>query len=340
MTEPNGNRSHTTQEIVTIATAMIGVRFASLRIVEPQAEQAMLHSMEKYGQLTPVAVCRLATGEQELLDGFKRLRAARELGLAQLSARLFELTIEAGKATMLQLNLVGTAISGMEEALVVHSLRHEDGLNQVEIALLLNRHKSWVCRRLALIERLSDEAQQTIRLGLLPASLGTELARLRRHNQDLLLAAIREHHLSVRETRAVVNIMENVPEDKYEDILRNPRGPHLISGEHVDTNPAEEKGMSSPVKKLVRKLCALERCCLEVASLVSATDPIMLERNDALSLQIASARVLPGLARVEELLREMATCGKMGDTWPYKSEFGGNCHTLDDVSGVKGYDRI
>ena len=68
------------------------------------------------------------------------------------------------------------AISEMEEALVVHSLCHEDGLNQGEIALLLNRHKSWVCQRLALIERLSDEAQQSIRLGLLPACLGTELA--------------------------------------------------------------------------------------------------------------------------------------------------------------------
>ena len=43
-----------------------------------------------------------------------------------------------------------------EEALVVHSLSHEDGLSQGEIAVLLGRHKSWVCRRLSLVERLSD----------------------------------------------------------------------------------------------------------------------------------------------------------------------------------------
>ena len=121
------------QETVTMTIARIGERFAPLRIVEPQAERAMLHSMEKYGQLTPVAVCRIAPGEQELLDGFKRLRAARQLGLAELSARPFDLTIRAGKATMLQLNRVGRAISGMEAAPVVHSLCHEDGLNQVEI---------------------------------------------------------------------------------------------------------------------------------------------------------------------------------------------------------------
>jgi len=246
------------QETARIATATIGERFAGLRIVEPQAERAMLHSMEKYGQLTPVAVCHIAPGEQELLDGFKRLRAARQLGLAELSARLFDLSIQAGKATMLQLNRVGRAISGMEEALVVHSLYHEDGLNQVEITLLLNRHKSWVCRRLALIERLSDEAQQMIRLGLLPASLGTELARLQRCNQDLLLAAIREHHLTWRETRTVANALENEPRWKHEAILRDPRG-SLLSPEQACPNPAEEKGLCFQVKKVLRRLFALER---------------------------------------------------------------------------------
>lgn len=300
------------QETVTLATARIGERFASLRIVEPQAERAMLHSMEKYGQLTPVAVCRIAPGEHELLDGFKRLRAARQLGLDQLSARPFDLSIRAGKATMLQLNRVGRAISGMEEALVVHSLCHEDGLNQVEIALLLNRHKSWVCRRLALIDRLSDEAQQMVRLGLLPASLGTELARLQRRNQDLLLAAIREHHLSVRETRCVVTALEHEPRWNHEAILRDPHG-SLLSPEEAFPAPAEEKGMSFQVKKVLRKLVAMERSCLEVALLVSGTDPMTYEKHEETRLRGACVRVLPSLARVEKELSAMAAHGVTGE---------------------------
>lgn len=305
-------RNSVPQETVTIATNRIGERFAQLRIVEPQAERAMLHSMEKYGQLTPVAVCRVAPGEHELLDGFKRLRAARQLGLTTLSARPFDLTIRAGKATMLQLNRVGRAISGMEEALVVHSLYHEDGLNQVEIALLLNRHKSWVCRRLALIERLSDEAQQMIRLGLLPASLGTELVRLQRCNQDLLLASIREHHLSWRETRTVVNALENEPRHKHDAILRDPRG-SLLSPEEARPDPTEEKGVSFQVKKVLRRLCALERSCLEVALLVSGTDPLMYERHEETRLRAACGRVLPSIALVEKELHGLATCGKTGE---------------------------
>ena len=299
-------------ETMTIAIARIGERFAPLRIVEPQAERAMLHSMEKYGQLTPVAVCRIAPGEQELLDGFKRLRAARQLGLVELSARPFDLTIRAGKATMLQLNRVGRAVSGMEEALVVHSLHHEDGLNQVEIAVLLNRHKSWVCRRLALIERLSDEAQEMIRLGLLPASLGTELSRLQRRNQDLLLMTIREHHLSVRETRTVVDALHNEPSHNHEAILRDPRG-SLLSPDGACPTPAEEKGLSYEAKKVLRRLFVLERNCLEVALLVSRTDPITFETDEEMRLRAACGRVLPSLARADVELRGMATYGKMGD---------------------------
>ena len=40
-------------------------------------------------------------------------------------------------------------------------------MTQVEVAELLGRHKSWVCRRLALVEKLSNEAREDLRLGLL-----------------------------------------------------------------------------------------------------------------------------------------------------------------------------
>ena len=161
----------------------IGERFAPLRLTDPVTEQALQHSLQKYGQLTPLIACRFAADQTpELLDGFKRLRVGRQLGLPTLAVRLMVVTLRAGKAALLHFNRVGRVISGMEEALVVHSLCHEDGLTQVEIAQLLGHHKSWVCRRLMLIERLSDEVQESIRLGLLPARLGAELSRLQRRS--------------------------------------------------------------------------------------------------------------------------------------------------------------
>ena len=55
----------------------------------------------------------------------------------------------------------------LEEAWIIHALVREDGMSQVEVAELLGRHKSWVCRRLALLERLGSKARDELRVGLL-----------------------------------------------------------------------------------------------------------------------------------------------------------------------------
>jgi len=297
------------KETMSIPITRIGERFGPLRIVEPQAERAMLHSMQKYGQLTPVVVCRIVSGEHELLDGFKRLRAARQLGFSELTVRPLNMSLRACKAAMLQLNRVGRSISGMEEALVVHSLTHEDGLSQVEIGVLIGRHKSWVCRRLALIERLSDEVQQSIRLGLLAASLGAELVGLQRCNQDLLLESIRQHHLSWRETRKVVTALKNSPRWEHDGILRDPRGVVIAPDEEAFVDPRDEKGLSFQARQIQRRLFTMEKACLEVAFLLSCTELAQFETDEEKRLRAGCRRVLNGLADVGKELREAAGGG-------------------------------
>jgi len=291
------------QETMSIPITRIGERFAPLRIVEPQVERMMLHSMQKFGQLTPVVTCRIVPGEHELLDGFKRLRAGRQLGFPELTVRPLDVSIRACKAAMLQLNRVGRAISGMEEALVVHSLYHEDGLSQVEIGVLFSRHKSWVCRRLSLIERLSDEAQESIRLGLLPASFGAELAKLQRCNQDLLLASIRKHRLTWRETRKVATALENSPSWEHDGILRDPRGVVIAPDEGALVDPQDEKGLSFKARQIQQRLFSLEKVCIEVAGLFSCTVLGQFETDEEKRLRAGCVRVLNSLACVEKELR-------------------------------------
>lgn len=285
----------------TIRIAEIGERFASLRIVEPRAERAMLRSLERYGQMTPVVVCRIVSGEHEMLDGFKRLRAARQLGYGELAARTLEVSLRACKAAMLQLNRVGRSISGMEEALVVHSLCHEDGLSQTEIGVLLGRHKSWVCRRLSLVERLSDEAQQHIRLGLLPASFGVELARLQRCNQERVIEAIGKQRLTWRETRRVIALLENSPRWEHEGILRHPR-----EAAEVVVDPQEQSGLSFNARRIQQRLVGLERTCLAAAHEFSCTDLGQFETGEERTLRAGCARVLSSMAVAEKELRKAA----------------------------------
>ena len=264
----------------------------------------MLRSMLKYGQQNPVVVCRTADGDPELLDGFKRLRAGRQLGIKELTVRTLDVGVRGCKAAMLLLNRVGRPITSMEEALVVHSLCHEDGLNQVEIATLLNCHKSWVCRRLALIERLCDEAQESIRLGLLPVSSGAELSRLQRCNQEHLLAAIRKQKLTWRETREVVAALSSKPQREHEAILKDPRATVLRPDEEIFVAPAAEQGLSYPAKLLQRRLVGLERSCLEVTCLLSSTELRSFTEHEEKRLRSGCARALITLNQTQHELQD------------------------------------
>ena len=286
-----------------LALSDVGERLAPLRLADPVTEQALWHSLQRYGQLTPLIACRFAADQRpELLDGFKRLRVCRQLGWPTVAVRPMAVSLRAGKAALVHFNRVGRDISGMEEALVVHSLCHEDGLTQVEIARLLGHHKSWVCRRLTLIERLSDEVQDQIRLGLLPPSLGAELSRLQRCNQERLVTVIREHGLTWRETRQVVAALLTTTFQKQEAILRAPRA--------TVVQPASGKATpESPAQDLVRRLRSLEQHCQEVATAVLETTSAAAESD---RIRQGCARAVLTLERTKDVLQRYLTGGTDG----------------------------
>ena len=149
-----------------------------------EAEEAMARSLRRYGQIAPMVVC-LREEVPVLVDGFKRLAAARGLkGFGTLSARRIEVDERGAKAAMYGLNRTGRHFGELEEAWLVQALVREDGLSQVEVAVLLGRHKSWVCRRLAMMEKLCAAAQEDLRLGLLSPTMARQLVRLPAGNQQ------------------------------------------------------------------------------------------------------------------------------------------------------------
>ena len=130
-----------------------------------EAEAEMVSSLRQFGQLSPV-VCRWQEETPSLIDGFRRLHAARQIaGLGGLTTRLIEIDDREAKVAMYRLNLVGRRVHVLEEAWLVYALVREDGLSQLEVAQLMGRHKSWVCRRLALLEKLAPRCGRTCNWG-------------------------------------------------------------------------------------------------------------------------------------------------------------------------------
>jgi ParB/RepB/Spo0J family partition protein len=235
----------------------LGERFAGLRIPRPRAEAAMEKSLLSYGQISPVVCARIATAgasAYELVDGFKRLRASRRLKKPSLLARTLDLSARACKAAILQLNHASASLHAMEEALVLQSLHREDALTQEQIGVLVGRDKSWVSRRLLLVEELDEDVQQDIRLGLLSVVTGREVARLPRGNQKEAAAVILEHRLSTRETARLVA-----------ELLSRPRWDHAV----ILASPWEV--LEPPLKSLDLKgaLAGMDRSCRRVCEQVA-----------------------------------------------------------------------
>jgi hypothetical protein len=103
-------------------------------------------------------------------------------------------------------------------------LVRDDGLSQVEVAELLGRHKSWVCRRLALLEELCTDVRQDLEVGLLSPTAAREIARLPAGNQSEVVDVTRREALSGAELRGVVRLLlESVTAEQKTFVLEKPR---------------------------------------------------------------------------------------------------------------------
>jgi transposase len=142
----------------------------------------------------------------------------------RLSARLMEADERTVKAAIYGLNRAGGRTRELEEAWIIHALVREDGMSQVEVAELLGRHKSWVCRRLALIERLGSKAREDLRVGLLSPTSARQMVRLPQGNQSEVLDAVRREALSGAELAGVVDLWLGCADrGQQQYILAHPR---------------------------------------------------------------------------------------------------------------------
>lgn len=206
-----------------VSLEALGHRYRRYRLADPPAEEAMAGSLRRWGQLAPVVAC--PRGPQlELLDGFKRWAAARQVaGLTTLSVRVLEVDERTAKAAILGLNRGQRGARELEEAWIVQALVRDDGLTQVEAAHLLGQHKSWVCRRLALLERLSAAVTEDLRLGLVGPTLARQLVRLPAGNQEAVLAVTRRAALTAQEVSGVIDLLQGASEAQTAFVLAQPR---------------------------------------------------------------------------------------------------------------------
>jgi len=174
-----------------------------LRITRPADLSRVRQSMERSGQLNPIVV-RPVDGRFQILDGFKRHSVAVDLGWESLEARILDISLPEGKAAMLSYNRSGRSLLDYDEAMVIYNLKQEHTLDQVAISRLTGYSRSWVCRRLALIEKLDHTLQDALRMGVITNSQARALVQLPRGNQQEVMRCITEWHLTSRDSARLV----------------------------------------------------------------------------------------------------------------------------------------
>ena len=206
-----------TSTIRTVPLSELGLKLSALRLCQPAADENMRRSLERHGQLT--AVTAFADGGHlQLLDGFKRLRAGHRLGWTSLRVR----TLVCNEPTATA--LIGAlheqrGLTELEEGWIVRSLCREHGLSQGVVAQLLRRHKSWVSRRLLLVEGLEQAVQGDVRLGLLSPRSALSVAALPRGNQRRAADLVIERGMTTRQAETLVRQLCELDSNQARDTL-------------------------------------------------------------------------------------------------------------------------
>lgn len=289
------------QEGITrpVALAELGQRYRRYRLADPEAEEAMVGSLRRWGQLAPVVAC-VRNEKLELLDGFKRHAGARQIAGMTLSVRVFEVDEPTAKAAILGLNRGQRATRELEEAWVVQGLVRDDQMTQVEAAHLLGRHKSWVCRRLALLEKLSVAVKEDLRLGLVGPSLARQLTRLPAGNQEALLALTRRETLTAQEVSGVIDLLQGASQEQAAFVLQKPR--EALALVHAAPSALRDPRLSRAGNWLAKHLAQALEALVRVENWLRTPNERELRTQDREILQPLLRRVGDQASVVAELV--------------------------------------
>lgn len=290
-------------EIGPWPVAALGLRYRRYRLADEAGERDMMQSLQRHGQLTPLVVC-CQEEQLEVLDGFKRVAAAVGLGLASLRCQVLAADERQAKVALLTLHGGSKRLRELEEAWLVQALVRDDGLSQVEVAELLGRHKSWVCRRLALLEKLVEEVRQELRLGLVSARTARALVSLPASKQSQVLRTIRAESLSSEEVRGVVGLLHGACTQEQEDyVLAQPRRA-LAEANHLVSPPWDPR-LSVAGNRFSKQLARLLEQLARMESWLNQRSRAELRACDRLALWPGLARLARDSRSVAELAGEL-----------------------------------
>ncbi len=175
------------------------------RSFDDEGIAALAESIRTHGLLHPIVVERAEPDRYRLVAGERRLRAARQAGVATIPAILRPATESARHALELALveNLQRAQLSPLEEAAAYARLADTFGLSHEAIGMRMGRSRSAVSNTVRLLS-LTAAVQEAVAEGRLTAGHARALLPLPADAQERLARQIEDEGLSVRRAEQLV----------------------------------------------------------------------------------------------------------------------------------------
>ena len=186
---------------------------------EKEALEVLADSIAAYGVLQPIIVRAnpIAEGTYEIIAGERRWRASKMAGLTEIPAVIFDGDeLKAAQVALIE-NVQREDLNPVEEAMGYGALIEKFGLTQEQVAKQVGKSRPAIANMLRLLD-LPTEILEMLRDGVITA--GHAKALLALSGEELTIETankVVERSLSVRETEAYVQRINNLKEDAAEE---------------------------------------------------------------------------------------------------------------------------
>lgn len=133
--------------------------------MDEEALQELARDIEVRGLLQPIVVTPAKGNKYQVVAGHRRAAAVRLTTANAVPAVVLKMSAADAKAAQLAENIQREDLSLLEEGRALLALRNE-GMNLGALAELVNKSRSWVCKRIACVENIPYNIRELMEEGV------------------------------------------------------------------------------------------------------------------------------------------------------------------------------
>ena len=201
-------------------------RLAHLRVRHPSRFRRLLASLAETGQQTPIVVIQQAA-RYLVLDGHQRIAALGQLRRDTVDAIVLDTGSEAEALLLVRsLRTNSEPETALEQGWLLAEMEAKLGYTIDDLARRFDRSPTWVARRLALVETLSESIQQQVRDGHIAPQIAMRYlapaARVDAEQCERMAQVFAQRHWTTRQAADFYNAWRNARGLARERILAEP----------------------------------------------------------------------------------------------------------------------